>query len=213
VLETLNKLADSKTPTGKLLDIFCKLKDIPLQRQFSDVGYAYSPIDLADVIFGNCNRLYTSIDNVIKTFEEIQTKAQQKTTESGPQEKKNHDGKVKDAHRPAETEQNAAAKTINIRKFQGILGDVQAENVQTGDLTTMKKHIATKKPAETNQNTNPPKWWRRIIKWIFNKTSHLIGSIVIAIIATLVATIVIDILYDFGLITIIKGFIYNLWSK
>ena len=90
VLETLNKLAGSNTPIGKLLDIYCKLKDIPLQRQFDNVGYAYSPInDLTDVICGGCKRLYTSVDNVIKTFEEIQTKAEQKadlasTKESQP---------------------------------------------------------------------------------------------------------------------------------
>ncbi len=76
----INKLAGSNTPTGKLLDIYCKLKDIPLQRQFDAVGYAYSPIDdLTDVICSGCNRLYTSIDTVIKTFEEIQTKAEQHT--------------------------------------------------------------------------------------------------------------------------------------
>jgi hypothetical protein len=78
VFETLNKLVGSDTPTGKLIDIYCKLKDIPLQRQFNDVGYAYSLNDLTDVIYSGCNRLYTSVDNVIKTFEEIQTKAEQK---------------------------------------------------------------------------------------------------------------------------------------
>ncbi|MFZ0033370.1 MAG: hypothetical protein WAK60_00085 [Sedimentisphaerales bacterium] len=79
VLETLNKLVGSDTPAGKLLDIYCKLKDIPLQRQFDNVGDAYSPIsDLTDAICGGCNRLYTSIDTVIKTFEEIRTKAEQK---------------------------------------------------------------------------------------------------------------------------------------
>ena len=88
VLERLNKLIDGDTPTGKLLDIYCKLKSIPLQRQFDDVGYAYSQIDdWADVISGGCNRLYTSIDNVIKTFEEIKTKAKLKTNETHPQKK------------------------------------------------------------------------------------------------------------------------------
>jgi len=77
VFETLNKLAGSETPTGKLFDIYCKLKDIPFQRQFDDVGYAYFLNDLTDVICSGCSRLYTSVDNVIKTFEEIQTKAQQ----------------------------------------------------------------------------------------------------------------------------------------
>ena len=77
VLERLNKLIGSDTPTGKLLDLYCKLKSIPLQRQFDDVEYAYFPIDdWADVICGGCNRLYTSIDNVIKTFEEIKAIAQ-----------------------------------------------------------------------------------------------------------------------------------------
>jgi len=88
VFERLNKLVGSDTPTGKLLDIYCKLKSIPLQSQFDDVGYAYSPIDdWADVICGGCNRLYTSIDNVIKTFEEIQTKGKLKTGEAHRQKK------------------------------------------------------------------------------------------------------------------------------
>jgi len=77
-VETLNKLAGSDTSTGKLLDIYCKLKDIPLRRQFEDVGYAYFLDDYTDMICGGCNRLYTSIDTVIKTFGEIQTKAEQK---------------------------------------------------------------------------------------------------------------------------------------
>ena len=86
VFERLNKLVGSDTPTGKLLDIYCRLKNIPLQSQFDDVGYAYSPIDdWADVICGVCNRLYTSIDNVIKTFKEIQTKANLKIEETHPQ--------------------------------------------------------------------------------------------------------------------------------
>ncbi len=79
VVKKINKLVGSNTPTGKLLDIYYKLKDIPVEQQFNDVGHAYSFRDLYDVIFGNCNNLYASIDTVIKTFEEIQTKAEQKT--------------------------------------------------------------------------------------------------------------------------------------
>lgn len=79
VLEAINRLVGSNTPTGKLFDIYCKLKDIPLQQQFDAIGYVFCPIDdLADVICGGCNRLYASVDNVIKTFEEIQTRAEQK---------------------------------------------------------------------------------------------------------------------------------------
>jgi hypothetical protein len=86
MLETLNKLVGSNTPTRKLLDIYCKLKDIPLRQQFDDVRYAYCPIDdLTDVICSGCNRLYTSVDNVIKTFEEIQMKAEQQIDETPPQ--------------------------------------------------------------------------------------------------------------------------------
>ena len=101
MLETLNRLVGSNTPTGKLLDIYCKLKDIPLQQQFDDVGYAYSPIDdLTDVICNGCNRLYTSVDNVIKTFEEIQTKAEQQIDETPLQ--------ADLAEKTAEREQNTA---------------------------------------------------------------------------------------------------------
>jgi len=98
VFETLNKLVGSDTPTGKLLDIYCKLKDIPLQQQFDDVGYAYFLNDLTDVIYSGCNRLYTSVDNVIKTFEEIQTKAEQKADLAGKRKKEDE--------KPVETEQN-----------------------------------------------------------------------------------------------------------
>jgi len=75
--KTLVALVGSDTPTGKLLDIYCKLKDIPLQRQFDNVRYTYFINDYTDLICGGCNRLYTSIDTVIKTFEEIQTKVEQ----------------------------------------------------------------------------------------------------------------------------------------
>jgi hypothetical protein len=73
-----NKLIGSDTPTGKLFDTYCKLKDIPLQQQYDTVFYAYSLNDYTDMICDGCKRLYTSIDALIKTFEEIQTKAEQK---------------------------------------------------------------------------------------------------------------------------------------
>ena len=87
VIEEINKLISSKTPTGKLLDIYCKLKDIPLEQQYDDVGYAYtSDATFADVILDNCNRLYTSVDNVIKTLENIQTKIEVKADLYGREE-------------------------------------------------------------------------------------------------------------------------------
>ncbi len=59
------------------------------------------------------------------------------------------DGKTEN---PAETKQNVApAKVINIKNFKGILGDVQAENVQTGDSSSIHKQLATDK--------KPEKWY------------------------------------------------------
>ncbi len=82
--EALNKLIGSDTPTGKLFDIYCKLKDIPLQQQYNTVFYAYSLNDYTDMICDGCERLYASIDTIIKTFEEIQTKAEQKDDLASP---------------------------------------------------------------------------------------------------------------------------------
>ena len=78
-------MAGNNTSDGKLIDIYCKLRDIPRQQQYDEVSYSFT--DLADIIFGNCNRLYTSVDNVIKTLEEIKTKAKLKTDETHPQKK------------------------------------------------------------------------------------------------------------------------------
>lgn len=73
VYEEINKLAGNNTPDGELIDIYCKLKDIPLEQQYDELHYSFA--DTADIILGNGNRIYTSIDNVIKTLEEIQIKA------------------------------------------------------------------------------------------------------------------------------------------
>ncbi len=108
------------------------------------------------------------------------------------------------AKSPAETEQNTTpAKeekaNINIQNFRGVLGDVQAENVQTGDHASIHKQ-----PKAENKNEERAK--SSIIGWIFKKTSHLICAIVVAVIATIIATIMIDIFADFGWIKRIKEF-------
>jgi hypothetical protein len=77
---------------------------------------------------------------------------------------------------PAEAERNAP---INIQNFQGILGNVQAENVQTGNDSFVDKHVEIKKEKKS------------IIKIILGT----IGAIIIAIIAAAV----VDILGHFGL--------------
>lgn len=86
VVEEINKLISSKMPTGKLLDIYCKLKDIPLKQQYNEIGRVYSFQNLADAILDNCSHLYSSVDNVIKTLENIQTKIEVKADLYGREE-------------------------------------------------------------------------------------------------------------------------------
>ncbi|MBN2018824.1 MAG: hypothetical protein JW749_01215 [Sedimentisphaerales bacterium] len=63
------------------------------------------------------------------------------------------------------------------------------------------------------QNAAPAKrrGIKRIPGWIFEKTSHLIGAIIVATIGSIIAAILIDILADFGWIQSIKGFIYHIF--
>ena len=82
VFEEINKLAGNNTPDGELIDIYCKLKDIPLEQQYDELHYSFA--DTADIILRNCSRFYASIDNVIKTFEDIQKKAEQKADLAEP---------------------------------------------------------------------------------------------------------------------------------
>ncbi|OHB62198.1 MAG: hypothetical protein A2167_01850 [Planctomycetes bacterium RBG_13_46_10] len=61
-----------------------------------------------------------------------------------------------------------------------------------------------KKQAETGQKACC--LLKKIIGWIFKKTSHFICAIVVAVIATIIAAIIVDILADFGWIERIKDF-------
>jgi hypothetical protein len=86
------------------------------------------------------------------------------------------------------------AKIINIENFKGVLGDVQAENVQTGDYASIHKQPVTEEKK----------------KGIIKKTLKIIGAIVIGIISSLIAAILIDIFGDFGWIVKIKTIIYHI---
>lgn len=98
-----------------------------------------------------------------------------------------------------ETGQNATPATIiNIEKL-GVLGDLQAENVQTGDYSSIHKQPTARE--------KKPKL--RIISWIFAKTSHFILTVIVTIFATVIAAIVVDIFADFGWLQLIKEFIHN----
>ena len=101
--------------------------------------------------------------------------------------------------KPAETGGNAiTAKIINIGNFKGVLGDIQAENVQTGDYSSIHKQPITVEKK------------RGIIGKILKVIVKIIGAIIVGIIVTVVT----DILGNFGWLQSIKEFIYNnLWLK
>lgn len=58
-------------------------------------------------------------------------------------------------------------------------------------------------------DTTPAKR-RRIIGWIFKKTSHFICALIIAVVAAIIAAVVVDIFADFGWLESIKRAIYNI---
>ena len=94
-------------------------------------------------------------------------------------------GEARDEIKPTpEKERNTA---INIQNFQGILGDVKAENVQTGNHSFVDKHVETEKKKKS------------IIKILL----EFIGAIIIAIIATAA----VDVLGHFGLFERIYSFL------
>ena len=76
------------------------------------------------------------------------------------------------------------------------------------------------KPAGKEQDIPPTKdkkkkakiacLFKKIIGWIFKKTSHVIGAVIIAIIGGLIVAILVDIFADFGWIERIKAVIYKI---
>ena len=145
VFERINNLVGSDTQTGKLLDIYCKLKNIPIQRQFDEVGYAYSTIDnWSDVICDECNRLYTSINNAIETFEEIKTKVTQKTAESRQQQKKDHNVMIGDTCKTSDSIQKTA--TMPNKTMDNLEQQIEARLNELSDDELNKLAIHLKLP-------------------------------------------------------------------
>ena len=108
---------------------------------------------------------------------------------------------------PASKQEKDTAKTIstvNIQNFRGVLGDVQAENIQTGDHASIHKQIQVEKKSKASGKVF--EFFKKIIAWVFKKTSHLIFTIIVGIIVT----ILIDICGDFGWLDNIKAFIYKI---
>jgi len=85
------------------------------------------------------------IDEALRIVESDINETQHKK----PQGKDGHDngGKARDRKQgaPETKPDSTSAQSIHIQNFQGILGDVQAENVQTGDKTLIHKHSETEK--------------------------------------------------------------------
>lgn len=78
--------------------------------------------------------------------------------------------------------------------------DPQYEGLIEEALTYVKKDLAEKSKGKV----------KKIIGWIFKKTSHFIGAIIVAIIGGLFVAILIDIFGDFGWLEQFKAFIYNI---
>lgn len=84
----------------------------------------------------------------------------------------------------------------------------QNQTYQTEDQIQQVISPDAEKPAETEQKDTAAKYWRivtkKIIGWIFKKTSNFICAVIITVVGTVIAAIVVDIFADFGWIERIK---------
>ncbi len=103
------------------------------------------------------------------------------------------------------------------------IADVNSCEERTANIKDALENVKAdldEKPAETGQDIPPAKdkkkkakiacLFKKIIGWIFKKTSHVIGSVIIAIIGGLIVVILVDIFADFGWIERIKAVIYKI---
>jgi len=96
--------------------------------------------------------------------------------------------------KPEGTEEKAtSAKIINIENFKGILGDVQAGNLQIAQDASIHEQSVIKEKK----------------KGILRRLLKIIGAIVVGIIVTVVT----DILGDFGWIERIKTIVHNILTN
>lgn len=83
-----------------------------------------------------------------------------------------------------------------------------------GIVESLREQIEnSKKPEETEQDITPSKrrgTIKKITGWLFKKTSHVIGAIIVAIIGGLIVAILVDIFVDFGWLERIKAVIYKI---
>ncbi len=99
-------------------------------------------------------------------------------------------------------------------------GLIRYKELLKGEAEKRCKEASAEKPAETKQDIPPAKGkkkkakiaslFKKIFGWIFKKTSHVIGAVIIAIIGGLIVAILVDIFADFGWIERIKAVIYKI---
>jgi hypothetical protein len=69
----------------------------------------------------------------------------------------------------------------------------------------------TQQSGINNSEKAKGKWWpKRIISWIFIKTSHIVYTVIAFIVVTVAGAILLEFFTDFGWIRSIKEFIYRL---
>lgn len=140
---------------------------------------------LCDIFFGDKTAFLNSALEHIKA-----DLARKKATETENIELQEKDGQAEPLKEPAKAKPDSAlARNINIQNFQGILGDVQTENVQTGDYTSICKHDGIEKKK----------------KGIIKKLFGIIAAVVIFLAALLTC------LYYLGWLEPFKELIYRIF--
>lgn len=103
----------------------------------------------ADNLYDGLRNIQYNLSELARNLQagtKIADLARKKATETKNIEPQEKDGQAEPLKEPAKAKPDSAlARNINIQNFQSILGDVQAENVQTGDYASICKHDGIEK--------------------------------------------------------------------
>ncbi len=151
-------LTVSVPPSNLIRDLLEKLRwDKPEIAKYLEEKYhrhlrdesELSKIKDADNLYNELFSIQCNLRDLARTLQAGTKKAdlaRKKATETENIEQQKKDGQAEPLKEPAKAKPDSAlAGNINIQNFQGILGDVQAENVQTGDYTSICKHDGIEK--------------------------------------------------------------------
>ena len=94
-----------------------------------------------------------------------------------------------------------------VKKLQHI-SEIVRDELASEKLTGTGPDIAPAK--DKKKKAKIAYLFKKIIGWIFKKTSHVIGAVIIAIIGGLIVAILFDIFADFGWVERIKAVIYKI---